>query len=157
LRLGSRRVVALSIVAVLAIVPLALFSSSLVGGLFGEVFFGAFALDLAQPAALAPAFVFAASNAVAEELAYRGAMRAWLTPSLGIIGANLAQAILFGLSHTGDDFVSASAAIPTAAAMVLAGFVGGVIVRRTRSLSFVLAVHLAADIPLFYYYACRAG
>jgi membrane protease YdiL (CAAX protease family) len=49
--------------------------------------------------------VFAASNSLAEELAYRGAMRTWLAPGLGIVGANLAQAIVFGLSHTGDDFV----------------------------------------------------
>ena len=157
LRLGSRRVVLASLAAVLVVAPLAVWAGSLVGGIFGQVFFGDFALDLGRPAALAPALVFAASNAVAEELAYRGAMRAWLTPGLGIVGANLAQAVVFGLSHTGDDFVGAAAAIPTVAAMVLAGFVGGVIVRRTGSLLPVIAVHLAADIPLYYYWACRAG
>lgn len=156
LRLGSQRVVLVSLVALAVVAPLAVWFGNLVGGLFGEVFFGSFALDF-RPAALAPALLFAASNAVAEEVAYRGAMRAWLAPTLGIVGANLAQAILFGLSHTGDDFVGASAAIPTAAAMVLVAFVGGVIVRRTGTLLPVVAVHLAADIPLYYYLACRAA
>ncbi len=155
-RLGSRGVVLASIVALAVIGPLAVWFSGLVGGVFGEVFFGSFALDLTRPAALGPALVFATSNAVAEELAYRGAMRAWLAPTLGVVGANLAQAVLFGLSHTGDDFVGASAVIPTAAAMVLVGFVGGVIARRTGTLLPLIAIHLAADIPLYYYWACRA-
>ena len=71
---------------------------------FGGLFFGRFELDVWRFGALVPALIFAASNALAEELAYRGAMRVWLAPALGVIGANLAQAAVFGLAHTGDDF-----------------------------------------------------
>lgn len=155
LRWGSRPVTVVSVAALLVITPLALAFSTLVGGAMGDVFFGSYTLDLSNPAAFLPAIVFAASNALAEELAYRGAMRTWLAPGLGVVGANLAQAIVFGLSHTGDDFVGAQAAIPTAAAMILLGFIGGAIARRTRSLSLPLAVHAAADIPLYFYWACR--
>jgi len=155
LRRGSRTVRVLAVASLLVITPIALSFSNLVGGAFGGMFFGSFRLDTSQPAAFLPALVFAASNSLAEELAYRGAMRTWLVPGLGVVGANLAQAIVFGLSHTGDDFVGVEAAIPTMVAMILVGFVGGVIARRTRSLSLPLAVHAAADIPLYFYWACR--
>jgi len=158
LRLGSRRVAILAAVGLFVVAPLALLGGSLLGSsLLGESFFGTFALDLSQPAALAPAMLFAASNALAEELAYRGAMRTWLTPALGIVGANLAQAIVFGLAHSGDDFVGVAAVLPTMAAMVAVGFVGGIIARRTGSLTLVLALHAAADIPIYFYWACRVS
>jgi len=156
LRRGSAPVQVFAVASLLVITPLAMSFSSLVGGTFGGVFFGSYSVDTSQPAAFLPAIVFAVSNSLAEELAYRGAMRTWLAPGLGIVGANLAQAIVFGLSHTGDDFVGVEAAIPTMAAMILVGFVGGVIARRTRSLTLPLAVHAAADIPLYFYWACRA-
>jgi membrane protease YdiL (CAAX protease family) len=155
LRRGSRTVRVLAVARLLVITPIALSFSNLVGGPFGGMFFGSFRLDTSQPAAFLPALVFAVSNSLAEELAYRGAMRTWLVPGLGVIGANLAQAIVFGLSHTGDDFVGVEAAVPTVVAMALVGFVGGVIARRTRSLTLPLAVHAAADIPLYFYWACR--
>jgi len=156
-RRGSLTVRVLAVASVLVITPLALSLSSLVGGAFGGMFFGSFRLDTSQPAAYLPALVFAASNSLAEELAYRGAMRTWLVPGLGVVGANLAQAIVFGLSHAGDDFVGVEAAVPTMVAMILAGFVGGVIARRTRSLTLPLAIHAAADIPLYFYWACRVA
>ena len=156
LRRGSAPVQVFAVASLLVITPLAMSFSSLVGGTFGGVFFGSYSIDTSQPAAFLPAIVFAVSNSLAEELAYRGAMRTWLAPGLGIVGANLAQAIVFGLSHTGDDFVGVEAALPTMAAMILVGFVGGVIARRTRSLTLPLAVHAAADIPLYFYWACRA-
>jgi membrane protease YdiL (CAAX protease family) len=156
LRIGSRRNLAFALVAFALAVPLTIY----VGGLLGQPgiggsFFGAYQLDLGQPLALAPAAVFAISNALAEELAYRGALRVWLAPSLGFVGANLGQAIVFGLAHSGQDFVGPF--VPTAVAMVAAGFVAGVIARRTSSIAIVLAVHVAADIPLFLYWACRVG
>jgi len=154
-RRGPASVQALAVLSLLVITPLAMSFSGLVGAQLGGVFFGSYTIDTSQPAAFLPALVFAASNSLAEELAYRGAMRTWLAPGLGIVGANLAQAIVFGLSHTGDDFAGVNAAIPTMAAMVLLGFVGGVIARRTRSLTLPLAVHAAADVPLYFYWACR--
>jgi membrane protease YdiL (CAAX protease family) len=156
---GSRRVRALAIVGLLVMAPVAISVASLVGegSLAGVSLFGAYQLDFSQPLALLPALVFAGSNALAEELAYRGAMRTWLVPALGVTGANLAQAIVFGLAHTGEDFTGIEAVIPTMLAMVVAGFVGGVIARRTGSLTLVLAIHAAADIPIYFYWACRLG
>ena len=157
-RRGSRRVRALAFAALIIVTPLSLYVATLVGqGRFGISVFGDFALDFSQPLALVPALVFAGSNALAEELAYRGAMRTWLTPSLGVVGANLAQAIVFGLAHTGEDFVGIEAAIPTMLAMVAVGYIGGVVARRTGSLTLLLAIHAAADIPIYFYYACRVG
>jgi len=154
LRLGSRRVAVLATAGLFVVAPLALLGGLLLGSsLLGESFFGTFALDLSQPAALAPALLFAASNALAEELAYRGAMRTWLAPALGVVGANLAQAIVFGLAHSGADFVGPVA--PVAASMILAGFVAGVIARRTGSLTLLIAIHAAADIPIYFFWACR--
>jgi membrane protease YdiL (CAAX protease family) len=158
LRRGSRRVRLLAGVSLLVITPIALYAGSALGDArYGGVFFGTYALDMSNALALLPALVFAASNALAEELAYRGAMRTWLAPSLGVLGANLAQAIVFGLSHTGEDFVGVEAIIPTMLAMVVAGFLGGVVARRTGSLTLLLAIHAAADIPIYFYWACRVG
>ena len=155
---GSRRLFVAAIAGLVVIGPVALYVADLLGNTeLGSRFFGSFALDLSQPLALLPALLFAASNSLAEELAYRGALRTWLTPSLGIMGANLAQAIVFGLAHTGDDFVGIEAAIPTMLAMIAVGFVAGIIVRRTGSLTLPLAVHAAADIPIYFYWACRLG
>ena len=155
---GSRGVRAIAIVGLLVIAPLALYAGTVVGdSRFGGMLFGSYTLDLSQPLALVPALIFAASNALAEELAYRGAMRTWLVPSLGIMGANLAQAVVFGLAHTGEDFVGLEAVIPTMAGMVVVGFLGGVIARRTGSLTLLLAIHAAADIPIYFYWACRVA
>jgi membrane protease YdiL (CAAX protease family) len=156
LRLGSRRVAILAVLGLFVVAPLALLAGSLLGSsLLGESFFGTFALDLSQPAALAPAILFAASNALVEELAYRGVMRTWLVPALGVVGANLAQAIVFGLAHSGADFVGPVA--PVAVSMILVGFIAGVIARRTGSLTLLIAIHAAADIPIYFYWACRVA
>src|SRR5512141_1321626 len=156
LRAGTRQTMVIAAIGLVVAAPIAVYGGSVLGqqGIGGS-FFGSFRLDLSQPAAWLPAGLFAVSNALAEEIAYRGSMRVWLGPSLGIVGANLAQAIVFGLAHTGQDFVGPVA--PTAAAMIAAGFIGGVIARRTSSLAIVLAVHAAADIPLFFYWACRVA
>lgn len=149
LRWPSRLVLAVSLGGFLLVAPIALFG----GALLGNLFFGRFELDVWRPWALLPALVFAFSNAAAEELVYRGATRTWLTPMLGVIGANLAQAILFGLAHTGADFEGPM--LPVVVSMVLVGVVGGVITRRTGSLALPIAVHAAADLPIYYYWACR--
>jgi membrane protease YdiL (CAAX protease family) len=155
-RRGSGRVRLVAIVALFLVAPIAIYVATVFGRAeVGGIFFGSYRLDLTQPLALLPALVFAASNALAEELAYRGAMRTWLTPSLGITGANLAQAVVFGLSHTGRDFVGIEGVLPVMAAMVIVGFVAGIIARRTGSLTIPLAIHAAADIPIYLYWACR--
>lgn len=157
-RRGSRRVRIVAIVGLLVIAPIAVYAGTMVGdSRFGGSIFGSYILDLSQPLAVLPALMFAASNALAEELAYRGAMRTWLTPALGIVGANLAQAIVFGLAHAGPDFVGLQAVLPTMAAMVVVGFIGGIVARRTGSLTLLLAIHAAADIPIYFYWACRVS
>jgi membrane protease YdiL (CAAX protease family) len=157
-RRGSRRVQLLALVTLVVVTPIALYAATRLGDpSLGSLFFGAYSLDLTQPLALVPAVVFAASNALAEELAYRGAMRTWLVPSLGVVGANLAQAVVFGLAHTGADFVDAQGAVPVMLAMIVVGFIGGVIARRTNSLTLLIAFHLAADIPIYFFWACRIG
>lgn len=156
LRLGSHRVAIVAGLGALVAAPIALYASTWLGSnLLGGSFFGTYALDLTRPAALIPALLFAVSNAVAEELAYRGALRAWLGPTLGIVGANLGQAIVFGAAHSGATFVGPI--LPTAVAMVLTGFIGGVIARRTGSLTLPIAIHAAADIPIYFFWACRVG
>lgn len=157
-RRGSRRVRAVAFIGLLVVAPIAVFGGTILGdSQLGSMFFGAYALDLGQPAAILPALLFAGSNALAEELAYRGAMRVWLAPSLGVMGANLAQAVLFGLAHTGEGFVGIEGVIPVMLAMVAVGFVAGVIARRTGSLTLPLAIHAAADIPIYLYWACQAA
>ena len=157
-RRGSRNVRLVALVGLLVFTPIAISAGTMLGGSsLGETFFGSYTLNLSQPLAFLPAVVFAASNAVAEELAYRGAMRVWLAPALGVVGANLAQAVVYGLSHTGDDFAGPEGMIPAVAATVAVGFLAGVITRRTGSLTIALAVHAAADIPIYLYWACRIG
>ena len=157
-RRGSRTVRTIAIVGLLLVGPIAIYAATRLGeSELGGTFFGAYSPDLSQPLALLPALVFAASNALAEELAYRGAMRTWLAPSLGVLGANLAQALIFGLSHTGRDFVGFEGMVPVMVAMVVVAFVAGVIARRTGSLTIPLAIHAAADIPIYLYWACQAG
>jgi membrane protease YdiL (CAAX protease family) len=153
---GSRRLFLASLAGLVVVGPIALVFADRLGGTeLGSRFFGSFVLDVSQPLALLPAMLFAASNSLAEELAYRGALRTWLVPSLGITGANLAQAVVFGLAHTGEDFVGIEAVIPTMFAMTCVGFVAGIIARRTGSLTLPLAIHAAADIPIYFYWACR--
>jgi membrane protease YdiL (CAAX protease family) len=157
-RRGSPRVQLLSLVALVVVTPIALYAGTQFGNAgMGSQLFGTYKIDFSQPLAFVPAIVFAGSNALAEELAYRGAMRTWLVPSLGIVGANLAQAVVFGLAHTGADFVGAQGAIPVLLAMIVVGFIGGVVARRTNSLTLLIAIHLAADIPIYFYWACRIG
>ncbi len=155
-RRGSRTVRVIAVTSLLLVGPIAIYVATRFGdSQLGSLFFGSYTFDLTQPQALLPALLFAASNSLAEELAYRGAMRTWLTPSLGILGANLAQSVVFGLSHTGRDFGGLEGMIPVMVAMVAVAFVAGVVARRTGSLTIPLAIHAAADIPIYFYWACR--
>jgi membrane protease YdiL (CAAX protease family) len=145
----SRTLLAWSIAAgiVVAAVSLAL------GTVAAGPFFGSIQLDLGDAGALLPALVLAISNGAMEEVAYRGAMLGWLTPSLGLRGALLAQAIVFGAAHGGEDFVTSP--LPVMAAVAAGGVIAGLIVQRNRSLTFPIAIHAAFDVPLYYVAACR--
>ena len=69
------------------------------------------------------------------------------TAALGI------QALAFGLGPTGPDYVVSP--VPVIGLLVVAGLVAGLIVRRTGSLLLPIAIHVAVDVPLYYYQACR--
>jgi membrane protease YdiL (CAAX protease family) len=151
LRLPSRRVVALSIVGPLVLVPLAL----VVGPLLTGPFFGPIGIDLSRPLAILPAVVLAIANATMEEAVFRGAVQGWGARSFGANGALLVQALLFGVTHIGPDFRSGLAMLPVLGAVTVGGLLAGIIVRRTGSLMFPIAIHAALDVPLYYAFACR--
>jgi membrane protease YdiL (CAAX protease family) len=151
LRWPRRQVAWLSIAAFLVAGPLSL----LLGAALARPFFGTFELDLLQPGAIVPALVFALSNGIMEEVAYRGVLMGWLARVTGLWPAVFAQAVVFGLAHAGPDFVGSP--LPVVAAMMVGGLLAGVITVRTRSLFFVIAVHAGFDVALYYGLACRIG
>lgn len=153
--LGLRRpalgILALSILALVVVAPL----SVLIGPWLARPFFGEVSLPGASnPWAVVPAVIFASSNGTMEELAYRGVLQGWLGRVVGPTSAIVVQGALFGLQHSvGAEFVGPS--LPVVAAMVAGGLLAGLIVRRTGSLSLPIALHVAFDVPLYYYWACR--
>jgi len=149
LRRPTKRVGILAIGGFIVAGPLGL----LVGPALARPFFGSFGIVASDPAAIVPALVFAIANGVMEEVAYRGALQAWTARVTGPIVAIAGQAIVFGLAHTGPDFLGSP--IPVVAAMVTGGLVAGFIVRRTGSLAIPIAIHVGLDIPLYYGNACR--
>jgi membrane protease YdiL (CAAX protease family) len=145
------REVAIGLAAIL-LVPI---PSLYLGPLLAEPFFGRIDLDLGSPLAIVPALVLGLANGTMEELAYRGALMSWLSrvagPSIGLVG----QAVVFGVAHTGSDFVGP--VLPVVLAVMAGGLVAGLIVRRTGSLWIPIAAHVAIDVPLYYAAACRLG
>jgi len=145
----SRATVGVSLlVAVLVAV-----GSLALGTILAAPFFGPIALKLDEPGAVLGALIFAFASGSMQEVAYRGTMLGWLTPGLGARTALLMQAIAFGASHTGPDFVTSP--LPVLIAVGAGGLVAGMIVQRSRSLAFVIAVHAAFDVPLYYVAVCR--
>ena len=146
---ADRRVTALAIIAPLVLVPGALW----IGPLVARPFFGDVGLVTGDLRALVPAVVFALANAALEETAYRGALLGWSTPALGLGGAVLGQAVMFGFAHLGAD-VSGPAPLLWLG-MAASGVVAGVVAVRSRSLLLPFTVHAAFDVPLYYAFACR--
>jgi membrane protease YdiL (CAAX protease family) len=151
LRRPSGRVAVLSIGLFLVATPVAV----VVGPALAEPFFGPVGFAIPGPLVLVPALVFALANSVEEEVAYRGAWLGWGERSLGPLLALGSQGLAFGLAHAGTDYTGP--ALPVVAAMVAGGIVAGVIARRTDSLALPIALHAAADVPLFLAAICRTG
>ncbi len=151
LRWPSVRVIELSAIGfgLFAIIGL------LVGPALAQPFFGAFRLDLSQPGLLVPALVFALANGIMEEVAYRGALMGWSARAIGLGPALGLQALVFGLAHAGPDVVGSP--LPIIAALAAGGALAGVIAIRTRSLLLPIAIHVALDLPLYVYLACRTS
>lgn len=144
----DRRLLAVSVggAVVVAAASLAL------GTLFAKPFFGSIELAL-SPGALGPALILAVANGTMEEVIYRGVMLAWLTRVVGPRPALVLQALTFGAAHGGADFTGSP--LPVMAAVAVGGLIAGWIVQRTRSLVFVIAIHIAFDVPLHPAFACR--
>jgi membrane protease YdiL (CAAX protease family) len=124
------------------------------GAMLARPYFGTFDLDLTQPAALIPGMIFSLSNAIGEEVLYRGALMAFLARVIGLHPALVVQAVIFGLAHAGAHFMGS--AIPVVLGVGAAGVVAGMLVIKTRSLMLPTAVHVAVDLPIYAFFACRA-
>lgn len=150
LRLPSAQVMVLSATLPLVVAPAALVA----GPVLARPFFEPFTLELGLPLAIVPALLFAMANGTMEEVVYRGAMLSWGERMLGPRAALWLQGILFGLAHgAGRDFIASP--LPAVASLTVAGVIAGLIARRTGSLLLPIAVHVACDIPLYYFQACR--
>jgi membrane protease YdiL (CAAX protease family) len=123
----------------------------LLGPFLARPFFGDVSYTIV-PGALVPALIFAVSNGVMEELAYRGALMGWSGRVIGIGPAVAGQALVFGLAHSGTDVVAYQA--PLMLAMGMAGLLAGLVAIRTRSLLLPAAVHIGLDIPIYFAFAC---
>jgi hypothetical protein len=151
LRWPARSVVRWAVVGAVILGPLGL----LLGAVVARPFFGSFGLDLSNLGFLLPAFVFAVANGVTEELAYRGALMGFASRVVGVWPALVVQAIVFGLAHGGDDVGGSPLILMTI--LGAGGFVAGLIAVRTKSLLVPIAWHVALDLPLYAYLACRTS
>ncbi len=150
LRWPKRDVVRLAVVGAVILGPLGL----LIGAALAKPFFGSFSLDLGNVGFIVPALIFAGANGVTEELAYRGALMTWTSRVTGTWTALVAQAVVFGLAHGGADV--GGSPVVLMAVLGLGGFISGWIALRTRSLLIPIAWHVALDLPLYAYLACRS-
>lgn len=151
LRWPSRRLVVVSVALVGLLAPLSVLGFEA----FAPPFFGSFDYEAAFPAVLVPALLFALANGTLEEVVYRGAMLGWSARVVGVRTALILQAMVFGAAHSGPGFVGS--ALPVIVAMGAAGMVAGLVVRRTGSIMPVIAIHVAFDVPLYLFIACRVA
>lgn len=145
----DRRVTTLALVGPFLLVPGALW----IGPSLARPFFGDVGLTTGDLRALVPAAAFAIANAALEESMYRGALLGWSTPTLGLAGAVLGQAVVFGFAHLGADVSGAAPLLWFG--MAASGVIAGAVAVRSRSLLLPFTVHVALDVPLYYAYACR--
>jgi len=125
-----------------------------IGPWIARPFFGALSFPI-PPAALVPAALFGAANGVMEEVAYRGALQAWLGRVMPVAAAIGLQGLLFGIVHAGPEVV---ALLPVHIALLtLVGVAGGVVRWRTGSLAIPIGIHVGADVALYVGLACRAA
>jgi membrane protease YdiL (CAAX protease family) len=160
-RLGGRRSLGLvmpsdrRVVALAAMSPLLAPIGIILGPILAGPFFGEVRLGPIGLAALVPAVLLAVANASLEEVTYRGALQRWGAPALGIGGAIVAQALVFGSAHLGTDVLAGGPLLWLG--MMAAGLVAGVVADRTGSLLLVFAVHAAVDVPLALALTCRVA
>ena len=151
LRRPSRAIGALSLALVAVLAPVAVLGFRPIAA----PLFGSFDYSASLPAVLVPALIFALANGALEEVVYRGAMLGWTARVIGWWPAAIAQAIVFGAAHSGPGFVGSAA--PAVAVMGVAGLLAALVVRRTGSLLPAIAIHVALDVPLYLFIACRVA
>lgn len=123
-----------------------------IGPAIAEPFFGRLSFPVPL-AALVPALLFGIANGVLEEVAYRGAMQAWLARVVPLGAAVTFQGLVFGIVHAGPDVV---ALLPVHVALLTAvGVAGGLVRARTGSLAIPIGIHVGADVALYVGLACR--
>jgi membrane protease YdiL (CAAX protease family) len=125
----------------------------LLGPALARPFFGSFGHDTSDPWALVPALTFGLANGVMEEVAYRGVLLGWSARVIGLGPALVLQALVFGIAHSGADVLGSPLVL--IAALAGGGLLAGLIAIRTRSLFLPIALHVALDLPLYVYLACR--
>ncbi len=138
--------------AAVGIGVLATVAGVVIGPLLAEPFFGK--VTFAMPAAaIIPALIFGVTNGIMEEVAYRGWLQNRLRPFVGVAGAIVLQGIVFGIAHAGPEVTGP---LPLhIAQMSAAGIVAGIFAQRFGLLP-VIAVHIGADVALYYGLACSA-
>jgi len=149
LRRPTVPVARLSVLGFFVAAPLGL----LLGAAIARPYFGTFDLNVRDPMVLIPGLVFSLSNAVAEEVIYRGAFMAFAGRVIGLRSALVVQAVVFGVAHAGAHFMGSP--VPVVLAVGLGGYVAGLLVIKTRSLMLPIAVHTAIDLPVYAFFACR--
>jgi membrane protease YdiL (CAAX protease family) len=125
----------------------------LLGTVIARPYFRTFDLNLTDPMALVPGMIFSLSNAIGEEVVYRGAFMGLASRVIGLRAALVLQAVVFGLAHAGPHFLGSP--IPVVVAVGLGGYVAGLLVIKTRSLMMPIAVHVAVNLPVYAFFACR--
>lgn len=125
-----------------------------VGPLVAQPFFGALDFPI-PPAALLPAVLFGVTNAMLEELSYRGAMQAWIARQWPLSAAIGYQGLLFGVAHAGQDIVALQ--LPFVLLLASVGIAFGILRQRTGSLAIPIGIHVGSDIALYVGLACRAA
>jgi membrane protease YdiL (CAAX protease family) len=139
----------LSVLGFFVAAPLGLLLSAAIA----RPYFGTFDLNISDPLALVPGLVFSLSNAIGEEVIYRGAFMAFAGRVIGLRGALVLQAVVFGVAHAGAHFMGSP--MPVVVAVGFGGYVAGLLTLKTRSLMMPIAVHAAIDLPVYVFFACR--
>ena len=139
----------LSVLGFFVAAPLGL----LLGAAIARPYFGTFDLNVRDPMALVPGLIFSLSNAIGEEVIYRGAFMAFAGKVIGLRSALIIQAVVFGLAHAGAHFMGSPLLVIVAVGF--GGYVCGLLTLKTRSLMLPIAVHAAIDLPVYAYFACR--
>lgn len=149
LRRPSKDVVQLAVIGGALLAPVGVLAAGLLAGPLT----GSFSVDIGDLRFLAPALIYAIAGGVMEEVAYRGALLHWAGRVIGIWPALVVQAVVYGLAHGGTDATGTPVILITI--LGAGGFVAGLVAIRTRSLLVPIVWHVALNVGLYAWLACR--